>query len=59
MGGLLAVVEQLVQDVAEDAEVYQQSFPESASISLPAISARCLAVLLNLQKVSAPMTRLL
>ncbi|CAL8467403.1 g6941 [Coccomyxa elongata] len=40
VGGLLAVVEQLVQDVAEDAEVYQQSFPESASISLPAISAR-------------------
>ena len=42
VGGLLAVVEQLVQDVAEDAEVYQQAFPESASISLPAVSARCL-----------------
>lgn len=38
--GLVAVVEQLVQDVAEDAEVYQQSFPETSSVSLPAISTR-------------------
>ncbi|KAK9909456.1 hypothetical protein WJX75_002539 [Coccomyxa subellipsoidea] len=38
--GLVAVVEQLVQDVAEDAEVYQQAFPDSSPVSLPAISAR-------------------
>lgn len=40
VGGLVAVVEQLVQDVAEDAEVYQQAFPDSSPVSLPAISAR-------------------
>ena len=43
VGGLVAVVDQLVQDVAEDAEVYQQAFPDTSPVSLPAISARCAA----------------
>ncbi|EIE24413.1 hypothetical protein COCSUDRAFT_61838 [Coccomyxa subellipsoidea C-169] len=40
VGGLVVVVDQLVQDVAEDAEVYQQAFPDTSPVSLPAISAR-------------------
>ena len=39
--GLAAATEQLAHDVAEDAEVYQQSFPPSCAISLAAISCRC------------------
>ncbi len=39
--GLAAATEQLVHDVAEDAEVYQQSFPPSCTLSLAAISCRC------------------
>ena len=35
------MTEQLVQDVGEDADVYQESFPPSCAISLPAISCRC------------------
>jgi hypothetical protein len=42
---LTAVVEQLVQDVAEDDDLYQHSFPESCAVCLPAISARLVLVL--------------
>lgn len=40
VGCLAAAVEQLAQDVMEDADVYQHSFPESCDVSVPAISAR-------------------
>ena len=40
LGALLAVVEQLVQDVTDDADVYQEALPQPCAISLPAISCR-------------------
>ena len=42
LGALLAATEQLVQDLADDADVYQEAFPQRCAISLPAISCRCL-----------------
>jgi len=38
--GQLAVTEQLVMDVTQDEEVYQQAFPSTSSISLATISCR-------------------
>ena len=38
--GQLAVTDQLVMDVTQDEEVYQQAFPITSSISLATISCR-------------------
>lgn len=38
--GLAAAVEQLAQDVADDAETYQAALPAACGLSLPAIAAR-------------------
>ena len=38
--GQLAVTEQLVMDVTQDEEVYQQAFPHTSPICLAAISCR-------------------
>jgi len=38
--GQLIVTEQLVMDVTQDEEVYQQAFPSTSSISLATVSCR-------------------
>lgn len=38
--GQVAVTEQLVMDVTQDEEVYQQAFPNTSPIRLAAISCR-------------------
>ena len=38
--GQLAVTEQLVMDVTQDEEIYQQAFPHTSPICLAAISCR-------------------
>ena len=38
--GQLAVTEQLVMEVTQDEEVYQQAFPSTSPICLAAISCR-------------------
>ena len=40
MQGQLAVTEQLVMDVTQDEEVYQQAFPIASPICLAVISCR-------------------